>query len=125
MRAREGEEFLPARGVVAQQAVDRRRDGGRSRRRDAADRHALVLGFEHDADPLGREMLLQPVGDLLRQPFLHLEVAREQRDDARELRQPHDACVGDVPDVRDSRERQQVVLAQRTERDVRATTSSS
>ena len=58
------------------------------------------------------------VGDLLGEPLLHLQAAREHLDDARQLGQPDDAAVRDVRDVRLAEERQHVVLAQRVELDV-------
>ena len=77
-----------------------------------------MLGLEHHPDAERLEGLVDPVGDLAGHPLLHLQVAREQLDDARELRQPDEAVAGQVADVRDAAERQQVVLAQRAERDV-------
>jgi hypothetical protein len=76
-----------------------------------------VLGLEHDADPLGRELPVEPVRDLLRQALLHLEGASTVVDDAGELRQPDDPLGGQVADVGDADEGQQMVLAQRVERD--------
>ena len=83
-----------------------------------ADAHAHVLGLEHDPHALGREVLLQPAGDLLGEPLLHLQPAGEQLDDARQLGQPEDPVARQVGDVRDADEGQQVVLAQRREGDV-------
>ena len=68
--------------------------------------------------PLGCELVLEPVGDLLGQPLLHLQAAGEQLDDPGELRQPEDAVAREVADVGDALEREQVVLAERVERDV-------
>ena len=66
--------------------------------------------------PFGLEVLSQPVGDLHRQALLDLEVAGEELDDASELRQPEDPLTRQVADVHHSVERQQVVHAQRVER---------
>ena len=63
--------------------------------------------------PLGAQVILEPVGDLLGQPLLHLQVTREQLHHAGQLRQPENAFAGQVADVRDALERQHVVLAQR------------
>ena len=68
--------------------------------------------------PCGLEPLHEEVGDLLGQPLLDLEPARVHLDDPRDLRQPDHAPVRDVGDVGVAEERQQVVLAQRVERDV-------
>ena len=85
---------------------------------DAAQGHAQVLCLEHDADALRRELALQPVGDLRGQPLLDLQRSGEGLDHARELGQPDDPLARQVGDVGDADERQQVVLAQRVERDV-------
>ena len=77
-----------------------------------------VLGLDDHADTARREVGLQPVGDLLGQPLLDLRAAGEQLDDPGELRQPEDPLAGQVADVRDADERQQVVLADRLHRDV-------
>ena len=67
--------------------------------------------------PRGLQVGLQPVGDLLGQPLLDLRAAGEQLDHPGELGQPEDPLAGQVPDVRDADERQQVVLAHRLHRD--------
>jgi hypothetical protein len=77
-----------------------------------------VLGLDHHADPLWRQVILQPVGDLLGQPLLHLQITGEQLDHPRQLGQPEDPIARQVADVRDALERQHVVLAQRLDRDV-------
>ena len=68
--------------------------------------------------PLRLEVLVEPARDLRREPLLHLEVAREQVDDAGELREPDDplARAGSRRGRRPTNG-QQVVLAQRVERD--------
>ena len=71
-----------------------------------------------DADALRLEPLLEEVGDLLGQPLLDLQAAGVHLDDPRDLRQPDDPAARDVGDRRGPEERQQVVLAQRVERDV-------
>ena len=68
--------------------------------------------------PRGIEHVLDRLRDLLGEPLLHLEPAREHLDDARQLREPDDAPVGDVRDVRLAEEGQQVVLAERVQLDV-------
>ena len=37
-----------------------------------------MLGLHDDAQTARRNVILEPVGDLLRQPFLHLGMAGEQ-----------------------------------------------
>ena len=85
---------------------------------DPAQRHAHVLGLEHDADALGLELALEPARDLRRQPLLDLQGAGEQLDDPGQLREADDPLAGQVADVGDADEGQQVVLAERVERDV-------
>ena len=63
-------------------------------------------------------MLLEPVGDLLGEPLLYLQPAGEQLHHAGQLRQAENARRRDVADVGDPVERQQMVLAQRLERNV-------
>src|SRR5665213_2118038 len=63
-------------------------------------------------------MLLQPVGDLFGQALLHLEIAGEQFDDASEFGESQYAIAGHVADVRNPVEWQEMVLAQRPERDI-------
>jgi hypothetical protein len=84
-----------------------------------------VLGVQHHADPLGFQFTIQPVGDLLGEPFLHLRSGREVLDHSGELGQPEDAVVGQVADVGDAGERQQVMLAEGSQRDRPGQTSSS
>ena len=52
--------------------------------------HALMFGFDDDAQTARRNLILEPVGDLLGQPFLHLRAASEELDHASQLRQPKD-----------------------------------
>ena len=49
--------------------------------------HAQMLGFHDDTQTARRNLILEPVGDLLRQPFLHLRAAGEQLDDPGQLGQ--------------------------------------
>ena len=84
---------------------------------DAAERHAEMLGLEHDADAARSELVLQPVRDLDGHALLDLQVAGEQLDDPAELAQADDPVGRQVADVRDPVERQQVVHAERVERD--------
>ena len=44
---------------------------------DAAHHHAEVARFNHHTHTLWRDGLLNRVGNLLRQPFLHLQAARK------------------------------------------------
>jgi hypothetical protein len=84
----------------------------------AAQRHAHVVGFEDDADAPRRDILLEPVGDLLGEPLLDLKVSCDELDDPRKFGQAQDAFGGDVANVRDAMEWHEVVFAQRMERDV-------
>ena len=66
---------------------------------DAAHHHAQVDRLHHDADAAGSEHLVDRPGYLLGEPLLHLETAREDLDEARQLREPDDPPVRDVGDV--------------------------
>src|SRR3954468_13367360 len=89
--AGEGEELRPGAGVLAQQPAQGRGGGPRAEGPDPAQGHAQVLGLDDDADAARGERLLQPVGDLLGEPFLELQVPGEQLDDPGQLGQPEDA----------------------------------
>src|SRR3954447_10811065 len=104
------EELLARAGVVADAPQQRRGDGARARLLDAAQGHAQVLGLEDDADALAAQLVVEPVRDLGGQALLHLQGAGEVLDDAGELGQPDDPLTGQVADVGDAHERQQVVL---------------
>jgi hypothetical protein len=77
-----------------------------------------VLGLDDDADALGLELVAEPVGHLLGEPLLHLEVSGEALDDPGQLGQAEDAAAREVADVGGAVEGQEVVLAQRVEGDV-------
>jgi hypothetical protein len=64
------------------------------------------------------EPRLQEVRDLLRQALLDLQAAGIRLDHARDLGQADDPSARDIRDRRRAEERQEVVLAQRVERDV-------
>ena len=49
-----------------------------------------MLGRYDDTHTARRKLILEPVGDLLRQPFLHLGAAGEQLDHPRQLGQAQD-----------------------------------
>src|SRR5215204_1172956 len=108
----EGEELLPGAVVVSQRPMDTRCDRVGSGGADTAKGHAQVLSFDRNADALGCEVLLQPVGDLLGQPFLDLQVSREQFHYPSQFGQAQDPLAGKISDVGDAVERQQVVLTQ-------------
>ena len=74
--------------------------------------------LQDDADALRFEPLLEELRDLLGEPFLDLEAAGVHLDHARDLGQPDDTTARDVRHRRRPEERQEVVLAQRVERDV-------
>src|SRR5690349_11550319 len=56
----EGQELLARPRVVSQQPVQRRSHRARAGLLHAAQRHAHVLGLEHHADALRRQVLLEP-----------------------------------------------------------------
>lgn len=85
---------------------------------DTPHHHAQVDGVGDDPDPLGPENVPDRLGDLLGQPFLHLESPGKNIDDARNLRESDDPPIGDVGDVHLPVEGQHVVFAQAVELDV-------
>ena len=83
----------------------------------AAQCHARVLRLEHHPYPPGPEPGGQALGDLLGLPLLNLRPGREMLHQPGQLGQPDDALAGQIADVRQAGERQQVMLADRAERD--------
>src|SRR4051812_40019070 len=116
--SRKCEELPAGTHIVSHETMERRGHRARAGLRGAAQGHAGVLGLEHHADTLRRQLALEPVRHLRREPLLDLEVAGEVVDHASELREPDDPVARDVAHVRDAHERQQMVLAERVERDV-------
>jgi hypothetical protein len=115
---REAEELGARRRVLAEHAAQRARDGHRVLLLDPAHHHAHVRGLDHDAHAARAQHVVERPGDLLGEPLLHLQAAREHVDHAGELREADDAPVRDVGDVRLPEERQQVVLAERVQLDL-------
>ena len=108
---------MPGTGVLAQGAQQGRGDGGRTGGLDAAQGHAGVFGFDDHTDALGLQVFGEPIGDLFGEPFLDLGATGEMLDDTGEFGQSEDAVTGQVSDVGDADERQQVVFAYRPQRD--------
>src|SRR5687767_9491660 len=75
-----------------------------------------MFGFDDDAQTARRNLILEPVSDLLSQPFLHLGAAGEQLDYPSQLRQAENPLAWQVPDVSHPDERQQVMLTYRLHR---------
>src|SRR4051794_9153575 len=71
-RAQAVEELGTGLRAVAERAAEGRRARRRACDVHATQRHAGVLGLDDDTDTLGIEVPVHPVGDLLRQTFLHL-----------------------------------------------------
>jgi hypothetical protein len=103
--ADESEELGPGGGVAAKLAVECGGDGGGPGCCDAAHGHAQMFGFHDDAHPARRYVLLEPVGDLLGEPFLDLGAAREQLDHPSQLGQAKDPLPREVADMGHSEER--------------------
>src|SRR5690606_26921694 len=85
---------------------------------DAAARHAAVARLDHDRDALRLEHLVERLRDLAGQPLLKLQPPRESVNEARELRNPHDAAGGAIGDVGLAHDRREMMLASRNERNV-------
>ena len=79
-----------------------------------------MLGLDQHEGAARRERGDDRVGDLRREPLLHLRPLRVAVDEARDLREAGDAAVvaGDVRDVGAAVEREEMVLAVRVQRDV-------
>ena len=85
---------------------------------DAAHGHAQVRRLHDDGDTERGHAVADGVGDLVRQPLLHLQSAAEYVDDSRKLAQADDPRVRNVGDVALAEKRQQMMLAQAVEVDV-------
>src|SRR5215207_2444216 len=96
---RQGHELLPCASVVSDQAAESRRHGAGAQLLDTAQRHAQVLRLQNHAHPLGRQLVVEPAGDLCGQALLELEVAREVLDHATELAESDEPLGREVPDV--------------------------
>src|SRR5829696_6751618 len=112
----QGKELGPRGGVVAELAVQCRGDCVGAGRSYAAYGHAQVLGCHDDTYAARRKVILEPVCDLLGQPFLHLGAAGEQLDYPSQLRQAENPLAWQVADVSHPDERQQVMLTYRLHR---------
>ena len=107
----EGEEFLPR--LLCTECPEHR---GRHRCRvlllDAAHHHAQVPRFHHHADAQRLGGFLNRLGNLYRQPLLHLQAPREDFHQPRHFAQADHLALRNVRDVYLAEERQHVVLAQ-------------
>src|SRR5215211_3250070 len=74
----QGEELGTARPAPPRGCLSRRGDCVGAGRSHAAYGHAQVLGCYDDPHAARRKVILEPVCDLLSQPFLHLGAAGEQ-----------------------------------------------
>src|SRR5215218_10675893 len=74
---RQPQELLARPRVVAEDAAERAGDGGRVLLLHAAHHHAEVRGLDHHAHAAWLQHLANGVGDLLREPLLHLQPPRE------------------------------------------------
>src|ERR1700691_762198 len=79
---------------------------------DSTHHHAQVAGFNHHAHALRRNRFLNRIGNLPRQPFLHLQAARKYFNQARNLAQPDDLPLGNIGHMHTPKKRQHVMLAQ-------------
>jgi hypothetical protein len=84
----EGKELLKRVDIVPKQASNVSGKGPRSDCSHASQGHAHAVGFDHHANPLWFEMLLQPVCHFHCQSFLGLHVSRELVHDSGELGEP-------------------------------------
>jgi hypothetical protein len=70
-----------------------------------------VLGLEHDAHPLRLQPLLEPVGDVGRQPLLQLQAPREVLHHTHQLGEADEAPTRQVGDAGVALERKHVMGA--------------
>ena len=84
----------------------------------AANGHAGVNRLDHARGADGIQLIHQGVGDLHRQPLLHLRPTCVTFHQTRQLAQSHDFSVGQIRHMRPAGERQQMMLTQRMKFDV-------
>ncbi len=77
-----------------------------------AHHHAEMARFNDHADALWLDGFLNGLGNLRGQPFLDLQAAGEDFDQARNLAQADDFAVRNICDMDFAKERQDVVLAE-------------
>src|SRR5688572_20113193 len=98
-RVRAVAELLARPRVVLERAAPRARDRLGVLLLDPPHHHAEVECLDDDTDTGWLENFIDRRRDLLGEAFLHLKAAREDVDDARNLRQPDDVLLGDVRNV--------------------------
>ena len=111
------EELLPG-GLLLEGPANGARGRGRSGLGDPSHLHAEVPGLDDDHRPFWTQALLDERGDLHCHPLLDLRATSVELDDPRQLREADDPVLRHVGDVGPAEEGQQVVRADRVERDV-------
>src|SRR6266540_4513940 len=109
---------LFADGALVEDAPDGRGDGQSTRLLDSPHLDAEVPRLDHHHDPLRGKPLGEEGRDLLGQALLELRTAGVKLEDPRHLGESRDLFVRDVGDMRVSVEGDEVVRAERVERDV-------
>src|SRR5207247_11073070 len=104
--------------VVSAQAVHGTGHGHGVGRLHAAHHHAEVTSLDDDGDALRVQFLLQALGNLHRQAFLHLQAPAKRFHEPGDLAESHHTLIGDIGDVALTVEGQQVVFAETEEVDV-------
>src|ERR687895_747374 len=114
----QAQKLLPRPRIVTDDPLERRRHGSRPVDLGAPQGHTEMFCFQHNSNTFRFESRLEALGNLGCQSLLELEVARKELYDAGELGEADYALGWEVPDVSNPMKRQQVVHAQRLERDV-------
>ena len=78
---------------------------------NAAEGHALMLGFDEDGNAASGQALVDRLADLLGQRFLRLQPARAGVYNSSEPRQADETVVGQIGDAGGALERRHMVLA--------------
>ncbi len=114
----QGHQFLTGFRVDFEAPAHGGGDGHRTGFANAANRHAGVARFQHDADPPGLEVGHDQIGQIFRHAFLDLGPIGQRLDSPGEFAQTQDPPVGEIGDVGLADEGKQVMLAARREFDV-------
>src|SRR3989442_3799867 len=115
----DGKELRSCAGVLAEYSARRRRHHLAAGLLDASHGHTEMLRFDHHASTGGLEpTLAEKLNNLRRESFLHLRPPSQDFHKPRHLTDTEDASLGNVPNVGNSMEWQEMMLTHRIEGDV-------
>lgn len=81
----EVEEFVACIQIILEATEHRTGNGNGILLFDSSHDHAQMLGFDHDSHAFGGDFVIDGIGDLHCESFLHLESSREHIDESWDL----------------------------------------